>query len=61
MKLMRLIRDNIINKTFPDFIKYFMRQYYPTKDFPKWAMDALSYVNINLEDKEPISDKVILR
>ncbi|KAL0273981.1 UNVERIFIED_CONTAM: hypothetical protein PYX00_006529 [Menopon gallinae] len=60
MKFMRLIRENIINKTFPDFVRYFMKLNYPKKDYPQWAVDALSSVSINLEDDEPISDKVIL-
>lgn len=48
MSLMRSIRESIKNDTFPDFVQTFFDQMYPERDFPQWAIDALSTVNINL-------------
>ncbi|XP_046403957.1 queuine tRNA-ribosyltransferase catalytic subunit [Ischnura elegans] len=52
MKLMRSVRENIKTGTFPEFVTSFMKRAYPTEDYPKWVVDALAAVNINLK---PIS------
>lgn len=48
MKLMKGIRESIKNKTFPDFVRNFMKQMHPDNKYPTWAVDALTSVNIFL-------------
>lgn len=48
MRLMKSIRDNIKAGTFVDFVKTFMKTYYPKGDYPGWVIDALSAVNVHL-------------
>ncbi|KAI9551619.1 hypothetical protein GHT06_021952 [Daphnia sinensis] len=48
LRLMRNIRESIMNGTFVEFIFNFMDTMYPKKDFPVWAMDALKAVNVDL-------------
>lgn len=52
MRLMRNIRESIINKSFPEFVKKFMLKNYPDKNYPQWIIDALNAVKINLFEKE---------
>lgn len=48
MRLMRDIRQSIIDQTFPQFVQQFMIQHYPTKKYPTWVVDALKDANITL-------------
>jgi len=48
MKLMRSIREAIIEGKFPEFVKRFMILQYPKNDYPKWAVDALHVAGITL-------------
>ncbi|XP_076270021.1 tRNA-guanine transglycosylase [Rhynchophorus ferrugineus] len=48
LRLMRTIRENILNGTFKEFVQDFMANLYPDKDYPSWIQDSLSTVNINL-------------
>lgn len=51
LRLMRNIRESIMNGTFVEFIFNFMDTMYPKKDFPVWATDALRAVNVDLIDR----------
>lgn len=42
------IRKSIIVDRFPDFIKEFIRTYFHEKSIPKWIVDALASVNVQL-------------
>ncbi|XP_042908065.2 queuine tRNA-ribosyltransferase catalytic subunit 1 [Parasteatoda tepidariorum] len=48
MNLMKSIRESILEDKFPKFIEDFMLQMYPSKEYPRWAEDALKAVNIHL-------------
>ncbi len=48
MRLMKQIRESIKNGTFVDFVKDFMSQKYPAKNYPTWSNDALLAVGIKL-------------
>ncbi|EDV27535.1 uncharacterized protein TRIADDRAFT_20956 [Trichoplax adhaerens] len=47
-QLMESIRKNIIQNTFPQFVKDFMKEMFPDGNYPQWAVDALASVNIQL-------------
>lgn len=49
LRLMRNIRESIKEDKFPEFVKNFMSNLYPDKNFPNWVVDALKAVNILLE------------
>lgn len=51
LNLMRQMRSHIINDTFPEFIKYFLKKRYSdnNQSIPQWVIDALSSVNINIQ------------
>jgi queuine tRNA-ribosyltransferase len=48
MRLMSRIRQSIIEQRFPEFIKEFVEIYYHDKDIPKWIINSLNSVNIQL-------------
>lgn len=48
MQLMKSIRDNIKENKFPEFVRKFMLDMYPCKNYPQWVIDALHSVNIEL-------------
>jgi len=41
MRLMQDIRTSIVDGTFPNFVRQFVKQQYPQEDTPQWAIDAL--------------------
>jgi queuine tRNA-ribosyltransferase len=47
LQLMRDMRDAIKNDQFPEFVKSYMDELYPTEK-PKWIVDALKSVNIQV-------------
>ncbi|KAL1434612.1 hypothetical protein MTO96_011697 [Rhipicephalus appendiculatus] len=49
MRLMKSIRDNIKAGTFVDFVKTFMKTFYPKGDYPSWVTAALAAVNVHLD------------
>ena len=49
MRLMKEMRDNIMNDTFPNFVNKRFNMLYPDKNFPQWAVNALSSVGIILD------------
>lgn len=50
LTLMRTVRQSIVEGRFPEFIQTFMKRMFSTRDqYPSWAVDALSSVNITLE------------
>lgn len=46
------IRESIKNRTFVDFVKNFMIEAFPDKKYPKWVIDALQAVSIQLDVDE---------
>ncbi len=48
MRLMKQMREAIIDGSFEKFVKDFMFLQYPDKKYPTWATDALSKVGINV-------------
>jgi len=47
-KLMGGVRDAILNDTFPSFLQDFFREYYSGSSYPRWIVDALNTVGVNL-------------
>ena len=39
----------MISGKFPEFVKKFMQDNFPDKNYPKWVLDALAAVNVKLE------------
>ncbi|XP_060517767.1 queuine tRNA-ribosyltransferase catalytic subunit isoform X2 [Cylas formicarius] len=48
MRLMKTMRDNILNGSFVSFVQNFMANLYPDRSYPSWIQDSLKAVNINL-------------
>lgn len=48
MTLMKDIRESIKTDKFQEFVRNFMLDLYPDKDYPTWVRDSLSAVNISL-------------
>lgn len=48
LSLMKAARDAIIKDKFPHFIHHFFARYYQGRQIPKWAIEALEMVGINL-------------
>ncbi|XP_021194758.3 queuine tRNA-ribosyltransferase catalytic subunit [Helicoverpa armigera] len=48
MNLMRTMRENIENGTFPQFVQKFVSEYFTDCEYPKWVIESLSSVGINL-------------
>ncbi|KAL1496962.1 hypothetical protein ABEB36_008005 [Hypothenemus hampei] len=48
LRLMRTIRENILNGTFVEFVQNFMSKIYPDKNYPSWIRDSLDAVHITL-------------
>ena len=48
LRLMANIREAITKDSFPDFVKKFMVDNFPDKNYPQWVVDALRSVNINI-------------
>lgn len=49
LRLMRTMRQSILDGNFDDFVKTFMGNQFPDKNFPGWVKDALATVGITLE------------
>lgn len=47
---MEQIRNSIKEGTFVNFVKDFMKSYYKDEAYPEWVVDALSSVNITLDE-----------
>lgn len=50
MRLMRTMRENLQKGTFPEFVKDFMSEVYPNKDYPTWIVNSLKSVGINVTE-----------
>jgi hypothetical protein len=48
MRLMKEIRQSIIEQRYPKYVQDYMLKVYPNKDYPKWIVNALRAVNIVL-------------
>lgn len=45
---MMMIQMSIIEGRFDEFVREFMRNYYPKGDYPQWCVDALKVAGISL-------------
>lgn len=45
---MRTMRDNIEKGTFPQFVKGFVSEMYPNKNYPTWIINSLNSVGIKI-------------
>jgi queuine tRNA-ribosyltransferase len=50
LRLMSDIRNSIMQDSFPDFIRNFFSTMFPDKNYPSWAVDALSSVGVILSN-----------
>lgn len=48
LRLMKTIRDSILEDKYPEFVRKFMHDLYPDKTYPSWVQDSLAAVNIKL-------------
>lgn len=48
LRLMKDIRESIMENRYPEFVKSFMQRYFKEEPVPKWIVDALAKVNIHL-------------
>lgn len=48
LRLMKDIRQSIVEQRFPEFIKTFMELHYQNETIPTWIKDALKAVNVDL-------------
>uniref|UniRef100_K3W9M8 Queuine tRNA-ribosyltransferase catalytic subunit 1 n=1 Tax=Globisporangium ultimum (strain ATCC 200006 / CBS 805.95 / DAOM BR144) TaxID=431595 RepID=K3W9M8_GLOUD len=48
LTLMRQLRQSIIDGNFEHFVQQFMLQQFPTREYPQWAIDALTEAQIEL-------------
>lgn len=48
LRLMRSVREAIVKDEFPAFIRTFMRNMYEKENYPRWAVDALAAVGVDL-------------
>lgn len=48
LRLMKNIRDSIEQDRFPEFVVEFFRNLHPEKNYPRWIVEALKAVNIEL-------------
>lgn len=53
---MKLIRKSIEEQCFPEFVRKFMSNMYPSKEYPQWIVDALMAVNIHLDLAAPTAE-----
>ncbi|KAG8985026.1 hypothetical protein FRB93_006127 [Tulasnella sp. JGI-2019a] len=52
-KLMGQVRDAIIQGTFPDYLQRFFASYFGTNGYPRWCIDALQSVGVDLIQDKP--------
>lgn len=48
LRLMKRIRESILEDRFPDFVRDFMKSNFPGGEYPQWAIDSLSAVGVKL-------------
>lgn len=57
MRLMKDIRNSILDGSYPNFVRNFMLQQFPTREYPTWVIESLGSVGIKLIDKEERLDE----
>jgi queuine tRNA-ribosyltransferase len=50
---MKSIRKSIEQQCFPEFVRKFMADTFPSKEYPQWIVDALMAVDIHLDLAAP--------
>lgn len=58
-RLMGGARDAIMNGTFPDYLRSFFRGYFGKQGYPKWCVEALRSVGVDLLEGEGAQIPVI--
>jgi queuine tRNA-ribosyltransferase len=53
---MKSIRKSIEQQCFPEFVRKFMANMYPSKEYPQWIVDALVAVDIHLDLTAPTAE-----
>ena len=48
MRLMRELRESIVEQRFGAYVQQFMLRQFPKKNYPSWTVDALQAVGISL-------------
>ena len=48
LRLMKKIREAILEDKYPEFVRQFVKSNYPDGDYPAWAVNALKHVGINV-------------
>ncbi|KAJ1916508.1 Queuine tRNA-ribosyltransferase catalytic subunit 1 [Tieghemiomyces parasiticus] len=58
MRLMRDIRESIMDDSFPAFVRSFMHRYFigAGRPYPEWTVNALRSVNIELDTVEQVAE-----
>jgi len=60
LRLMREMRESIVAGRFPEFVRSFFDRMFPSRNYPRWAVDALNSVNIMLStDDVPHSNAAV--
>lgn len=49
LRLMKNIRNSILEDRFPEFVKGFLLGLYPDQNYPSWIKDSLNAVNIEIQ------------
>ena len=57
-QLMGGARDAIIDGTFPDYLRKFFAKYFGAKGYPKWCVDALRSVGVDI--LEGVENPIVL-
>eukprot|EP00698_Gefionella_okellyi_P012267 TRINITY_DN3298_c0_g4_i1.p1 TRINITY_DN3298_c0_g4~~TRINITY_DN3298_c0_g4_i1.p1 ORF type:complete len:441 (+),score=76.65 TRINITY_DN3298_c0_g4_i1:45-1325(+) len=57
MRLMRRLRQSILDSKFPEFVREFMAMQFPDREYPLWTVDALREAGIELTDAVPPKPK----
>lgn len=53
-RLMGQARDAIMEDRYPEFLKQFFRQYFSDTGYPRWSVDALRSVGVDLMEGEAV-------
>lgn len=56
LQLMKSIRKSIEQQCFPEFVRKFMANMFPSKEYPQWIVDALVAVDIHLDLTAPTAE-----
>lgn len=58
--LMREVRESIVADRFPDYVRSFFARMFPSRNYPQWAVDALSSVDIRLHTDDVLHSNAVV-